>query len=143
MCENNNTVKILGINFIYGDFEDAISRLNQGALMVVPAAPALAMINSDVKYYQALQKSDFAIPDSGFMILILKLFKGIKLKKLSGLEFLRKFLNDEKVKQSNDIFFIDPTPEDSIINNQFLIKNGVLIEKSNHYIAPVTIMIIL
>lgn len=104
--------------------------------MVVPAAPALAMINSDVKYYQALKESDFAIPDSGFMILILKLFKGIKLKKLSGLEFLRKFLNDEILKQSNAIFLIDPTQEDSSINNKFLIKNGVLIKKSNHYIAP-------
>lgn len=134
---NNKTVKIFGINFIYGEYEDAIYRLNQGALMVVPAAPALAMINSDAKYYKALQKSDFAIPDSGFMILVLRLFKGIKIKKLSGLEFLKKFLNEEKLKQSNGIFFIDPTLEDSLINNEFLRKNGVIIGKSNHYIAPI------
>ncbi len=135
--DNNKTVKILGINFIYGEYEDAIHRLNQGALMVVPAAPALAMINSDTKYRRALQKSDFAIPDSGFMILVLRFFKGIKIKKLSGLEFLKKFLNEEKLKQSNSIFFIDPTLEDSLINNELLRKNGVIIEKSNHYIAPI------
>jgi UDP-N-acetyl-D-mannosaminuronic acid transferase (WecB/TagA/CpsF family) len=134
---NYNTVNIFGINFIYGEFEDALYRLNQGALMVVPAAPALAMINSDAKYHEALQKSDFAIPDSGFMILILRLFKGIKLKKLSGLEFLRKFLNDEKLKESNDIFFIDPTLEDSLINNNYLRRIGIIIEKSHHYVAPI------
>jgi N-acetylglucosaminyldiphosphoundecaprenol N-acetyl-beta-D-mannosaminyltransferase len=135
--DKNKTVKIFGINFINGEYEDAIYRLNKGALMVVPAAPALALINSDAKYYQALHKSDFAIPDSSFMILVLRLFKGIKLKKLSGLEFLKKFLNEEKLKQSNSIFLIDPTLEDSLINNKFLRKNGFIIRKSNHYIAPI------
>lgn len=134
---NNKTVSIFGINFTYGEYEDAIYRLNQGALMVVPAGPALVMINSDVQYYQALQNSDFAIPDSAFMVLVLRLFKRIKLQKLSGLEFLRKFLNEEKLKQSNCLFFIDPTLEDSLINNEYLRKIRIIVEKSNHYIAPI------
>ena len=133
----DTTLKIFGINFIYGEYEDALYRLNLGALMVVPAAPALALINSDVKYFNALQRSDFAIPDSGFMVLTLRIFKGIKLKKLSGLKFLRKFLDEEKIKQSSDVFLIDPTMEDSLINNKYLNKSGFLIEKSDHYISPI------
>ena len=68
---------IFCIHFINGDYKTAISLLKKGALMVVPAAPALATIKEDQLYYNALLNSDFAIPDSGLMVLVLKIFKFI------------------------------------------------------------------
>jgi len=102
--------------------------------MVVPAAPALAEINNNDLYYNALVKSDFAIPDSGFMIIILKLFKGIQLNKLSGVEFLRNFI--KSYNNSDKLFLVDPSKENSIINNRFLNNNGINVSIDDHYIAP-------
>jgi len=126
--------KLFGIQFINGDFNLAYNKLNDGGLMVVPAAPALAEIYRDKSYYNALLKSDFAIPDSGFMVLILKLFKRVNINKLSGVSFLRNFIF--KINPSDTIFLIDPTRESSIINNVYLKDCGIVISKDDHYVAP-------
>ena len=102
--------------------------------MVVPAAPALAEIKNNYLYYNALVKSDFAIPDSGFMIIILKLFKGIQLNKLSGVEFLRNFI--KFYNNFDKLFLVDPSKENSIINNKYLNNNGINVSIDDHYIAP-------
>ena len=99
--------KVLGINFLDGDYKKAKQLIDKGKLMVVPAAPALAMIRDDVQYYDALKGSDFAIPDSGFMVLILRIFKNVKLKKNSGLKFLKEFIEEDHLRRSKSLFLID------------------------------------
>ena len=81
--------------------------------MVVPAAPTLANINTYIKYHEALMNSDFAIPDSGFMVLTIRIIKNVKIKKLSGYAFLEKFLNERVFKTGKYIFLVDPSKEDS------------------------------
>ena len=88
--------KFLEINFIDATYEEIIKKLDNGGLLVVPAAPALATIDSNPKYFNALKKSDFAIFDSGFLCLVLRITKMIKVKKMSGLEFIRKFILNVK-----------------------------------------------
>jgi len=104
--------------------------------MVVPAAPALVTISKDIKYYNALIDADFAIPDSGFMLLILRLFKGINIKKLSGYAFLKHFLNEKDLYKDKCLFLIDPSDKDSRINNNYLKCKSILIDINNHYSAP-------
>jgi len=128
---------IWGINFINGGYIEAMKYLKQGGLMVVPAAPALATIKTDKKYHQALMNADFAIPDSGYMVLILKILKKISFKKFSGYAFLNLFLQENEFKKNNCLFLIDPTSQDSIINNQYLKKHNILIKKDYHYCAPI------
>jgi len=132
-----NNYKIFGIPFINGGFKQAISILKNGGLMVVPAAPALATIQNDKKYYDAILNADFAIPDSGFMLLILRLLKGIKMNKFSGYSFLHSFFDELKINNSGTLFLVDPTIEDSEINNKFLNEIDIMIKKSNHYCAPI------
>ena len=103
--------------------------------MVVPAAPALVDIKNNPVYYKALLNSDFAIPDSGFMVLVLKYLKGIKLKKLSGVEFLRKFI--ENTNKSEKLFLVDPTVTIRDINNKYLNNNSFNIPLDCHYVAPI------
>ena len=81
------------VPFIDGVYNNARNYIRDGGLMVVPSAPALATINTNKKYHNALINSDFALPDSGFMLLVLKIFKHVKIKKLSGFAFLDKFLS--------------------------------------------------
>ena len=46
-------------------------------LFVFPAAPALASIEKSYKYYDSIKKADFVFFDSGFFVLLLKVFKNI------------------------------------------------------------------
>ncbi len=68
------------------------------------------------------------------MVLLLKIFKGIKIKKLSGYDFLKHFLK-EKFYRTN-LFLIDPNEEESKLNNDYLNNIGIPIEKSYQYVAP-------
>ena len=84
-------LKLFNISFIDGDYNTAIKLLRNGMLMHVPSGPGLATIGKDSRYTEAVQNSDFAIPDSSYMVLLLRWLKGIKIKKLSGYDFLRIF----------------------------------------------------
>ena len=127
---------ILGIRFLSGGYEEAKALLENGKLMVVPAAPALAEITKNSEYYNALKGSDFAIADSGFMILLLRIFKGIRINKLSGLKFLRRFLEEKELRYPRKLFFIDPSHEEKKINHEYLVSKGIKIGLSDHYVAP-------
>tara|TARA_Y100000768_G_scaffold388264_1_gene383105 strand:- start:1872 stop:2615 length:744 start_codon:yes stop_codon:yes gene_type:complete len=129
-------LNIFGINFISSSYSTFISILKKGALMVVPAAPALANINKDKNYHQALKDADFAILDSGFLVLLLKIFQKRNVEKFSGYLFLEKFLNDDIIKAKNSIFLVNPSKESSIKNYNFLKKSNFKIEHDDQYIAP-------
>jgi len=126
---------LFGINFINGNYSTAYRRLANGELMIVPSGPGLATIGKDIIYTKAVQNSDFAIPDSSYMILLLRLLKGIKIKKLSGYKFLINFFSEDFKK--NDLFLIDPNEKESQVNNLYLNKVGIPIDISHHYVAPV------
>jgi len=129
------TYFILGIPFIDGYYFNTFKKLKRGGLMVVPSGPGLATIYNDLNYTEAVKNADFAIPDSGFMVLLLRWLKGIKIKKLSGFEFLNFFLKENFRK--NELFLIDPNSYESKKNNDYLNKIGIPIEQSNHYVAPI------
>ncbi len=103
--------------------------------MVVPSGPGLATIGKDQRYTNAVQNCDFAIPDSGYMVLLLRWLKGKKIRKFSGYLFLKHFFNDESFEK-NELFLIDPTEKDSKVNNEYLNDIGIPIDTSYQYIAP-------
>ncbi len=128
--------EIFGVKFINGSYKIAFSRLLKKQFMVVPSGPGLAVIDKDVRYYNALKSADFAIPDSGFMIILLRLFFNIRIKKLSGPKFLRKFLNEDVIRKPNKLFLIDPNRKESLLNKEYLNRIGVPISSEYQYIAP-------
>lgn len=132
----NKSLSIFGIKFIDANYKDIIFRLNQGDFMVIPSAPGLSTISKDERYANAVKQADFALPDSGYMILLLRLFKKIKLKKYSGYSFLKDFLTMNNFKK-DDLFLVDPNNKESIINNKYLNKINIPIDLCNHYVAPI------
>ncbi len=86
-------IKLFGINFIDNKFKTIKSLLDRGGLLVLPSGPGLATIENDVRYHQALKNADIALFDSGYLCLLLRLIKGIKVNKYSGLKFLKELLN--------------------------------------------------
>jgi UDP-N-acetyl-D-mannosaminuronic acid transferase (WecB/TagA/CpsF family) len=127
---------MFGIRFIDGNFSEIFEELSLGGVMTVPAAPALATISEDRHYHEALQRSSFAIFDSGFLCLCLLAFKGVLVKKLSGLEFIRHFLNMSSSLKEGSIFLVDPTPSESVSNRSLFAKHHYTLGNSNQYIAP-------
>ena len=103
--------------------------------MVVPSGPGLSTIESDKRYSHAVANSDFAIPDSAYMVLLLRALKCIKIKKLSGYNFLKRFLLEEKFIE-NEIFLIDPTIKESKLNCDYLASIEIPIDAKYQYVAP-------
>ena len=128
------TYWILGIPFINGFYKNIIIKVKRGGLMVVPSGPGLSTMDKDLKYTEAVLNADFAIPDSGYMVLLLRILKGIKINKFSGYDFLKYFFAENFCK--NDLFLIDPNEEESKLNNDYLNNIGIPIEKSYQYVAP-------
>ena len=125
--------RFFGINFIEGDFKNIKFLLDKGGMLVLPAAPALANIYSDKSYHKALKHADIALFDSGFFCLLLRIFKGIKIKKYSGLKFLTQFLKSLK-NCSDKILMINPSYNEQLLNKKYLKLKKI--NNSNHYVAP-------
>ena len=129
----NHTLKFKGIKFYDYPFSKLCKLLDNGGVLVAPAASALTQIEEDKDYYNALKQSDIAIFDSGLFCILIRIFAGKKIKKLSGYLFLKQFLNQSRIKNKK-FFLIDPTFIDSKINLKLMRNKKFRIIKS--YIAP-------
>ena len=129
----DSIINFKGIKFYNYDFARLFSIIDEGGYLVAPAASSLTNISDDKIYHESLIKSDVAILDSGFFCILLRVFKGKKVRKFSGYLFLKNFLN---LNFSKEIKFlsIDPTQEDSNANMIYLGKNNIKNLKS--YVAP-------
>ncbi len=122
-------IKFLNINSF--EFKKIIKKKG---LFVFPSAPGLASINSNKKYYESLKMADHVFFDSGFFVLLLRIFKNLKVNRFSGFKFLDLFFKHLKLNKDKSIFCIDPNNKFSKNNKKFLKKIGLT--KIYNYIAP-------
>src|SRR5438128_1445520 len=88
------TEKILGINFLNGDVDEAVGIMCQrGGFLVAPSGTCFARLQRDEVYRTAMVNADIAIPDSGAMVLLWKFFYGQKINRISGWKYLRCLSN--------------------------------------------------
>ena len=130
-----NKINILGINFININYKLVKSLIDKGGLLVLPSGPGLATINNDTKYYNSLKNADIALFDSGYLCLLLRILKGIKVKKFSGFKFFQKFIISLSKTGNQKLFLIDPSDKQSDINKEFLKSKNI--NKIDQYIAPI------
>ena len=129
--------QILGIRFFVGGAQEAISRLCNGGLLVVPAAPALKNLAEDISYRQALLDADVAIADSSLMVMVWNFAQKDNIRRLSGLEYLIELLGQPEVKKPGGSFWIMAGPESSARNLEWLADHGVNVLPEDVYLAPV------
>ena len=122
------------IKFININDETFKKIISKKGYFVFPAAPALAQIEHQKNYYTSLKHSDFALFDSGLFVILLKILKGINVKKFSGYKFLKFFFEYLKINKDKSILCIDPDKDNSKSNKSFLKKIGV--KNINSYVAP-------
>ena len=107
--------------------------IKKKGLFLFPSGPGLASIDRNSKYHNSLRKADLVFFDSGFFVLLLRIFKNIKVNKFSGYKFLNFFFiylrNNNKT-----IFCIDPNKKVSQSNKKYFNKLGI--KKIYSYLAP-------
>ena len=103
-------------------------------LFVFPAAPGLASLSQSKKYHESLRKADLVFFDSGFFVLLLKVFKNISVNKFSGYKFLNLFFDYLRKNKNKSVFCIDPNLKFSKSNKNLLKSLGV--KKIHNYLAP-------
>lgn len=106
-------------------------------LIVAPSAPGLAvdLVNS-ASYREALTTADLVLTDSGFMVLLWRLFTGEKLPRHSGLKFLRAVLDRPELKQPGAVFWVMPSAEEDVRNRAWLASQGFPVTPDDVYLAP-------
>src|ERR1700761_7042447 len=128
--------KILGIRFFVGNADEAIARIRDGGLLVVPAAPALKNIADDPAYREALQEADIVIADSAFMVMIWNRLEHDSIRRVSGLKYLSCLLKQPDVRQQGGTFWIMASERSARRNSAWLRRQGIELEAADRYIAP-------
>jgi N-acetylglucosaminyldiphosphoundecaprenol N-acetyl-beta-D-mannosaminyltransferase len=128
--------QILGIRFFVGDADEAIARMSEGGLLVVPAAPALQNIAHDLGYREALQGADVVITDSAFMVMIWNRLKRDSIRRVSGLKYLSSLLKQPDFSQASGSFWIMASEESARRNCAWLRRQGIELAAEDMYIAP-------
>ena len=132
------TVSILNVPFAVGDVGQLTNlALESRGLITAPSGPCLLLASKDPVYSRQLAASQFAMADSGAMVLMWRLVhpKTI-IQRVSGLAFLKKVLEDPRLRRPGALYLVDPSPEASCRNRQWLQGLGIMIESEDQYVAP-------
>lgn len=128
--------RILGIDFFHGSAAEAVDRMSEGGLLVVPAAPALRSLEADREYREALVQADLAITDSAYMVLIWNRLTGQRIRRLSGLEYLRELLRRPDARRPGSTVWIMANPPSAERNLAWLAEQGIELTQDCVYLAP-------
>lgn len=135
------TQTVLGVEFFSGSLTEAIDQALLGGLVVAPSGPGLANdLPRDPAYRDALIAADLVLPDSGLMTLWWNRFhlnEKEKLFRLSGLLFLKNFIQREAKGVLRNSFWIMPDASQDSDNRRWLAeKPGIVVSNKDIYIAP-------
>lgn len=133
--------RVLGIPFFTGDVRAAVGRMLSGGLLVVPAAPALKDLQTQPAYREALLTADLVIPDSAYMVLVWNYLLAWRLhrprlRRVSGLKYLRAFLERREVREAGATLWVMAGMESSATNLAWLAEQGIAVPPSHVYQAP-------
>jgi len=136
-CSVRQTVQILGLHFLNGSAQGAVHCVSEtGGVLVVPAAPAMVRLRSDEIYRKAMQSADYAIADSGLMVLVWRILRREKVERVSGLAYLQRLIARPEFKQPGRTFFVLPNTSSKGKLLQWAAKNQFPITPDNCYVAP-------
>ncbi|WP_263409317.1 WecB/TagA/CpsF family glycosyltransferase [Terriglobus tenax] len=130
------TKTILGVPFFTGTAEEAVQRMLNGGLLVVPAAPALKDIGTHGAYREALLHADLVITDSAFMVLVWNLLERDNLRRVSGLKYLRLLLDEPEVRNTGNTLWIMAGSKSADRNLNWLRSEGINVPDDYVYNAP-------
>jgi len=128
---------ILGVRFFAGSLKGAVDRMLHGGLLVVPSAPVLRLIETDLESREALLEADFVIADSAYMVLVWQLLQWEKIPRISGLAYLDELLSRPEMKRPEETVWVMARPKSAETNRAWLQTQGIDPPDSHIYLAPV------
>ena len=134
--QDNHEQRILGIPFFSGTVDEAVRRMDQGGLLVAPAAPALMDLPRHRDYREALLSADLVIPDSGFMVMVWNMIEDRRIPKISGMIYLRALLGRTEVRTPGNTFWIMAGEKSAERNLSWLASQGISVPRNYVYVAP-------
>lgn len=106
----------------------------RGGLLVAPAAPSMIALCQDPDYRAALLTADLAIADSGFMVMLWKLFSGESVPRISGLEHMKRLLEHPSMQEPGAVLWVVATETSKIKLAAYL--ESLSQRESVIYVAP-------
>lgn len=128
--------RILGIRFYVGEVGGLLELTKRGGLIAVPSAPVLTRLPEDSAHREAVEGCDFAITDSGFMVLLWWVLKRERLIRISGLRYLQALIQLSDFRHPSSAFWVMPTREDATANVAWLADQGIPLAEDHVYLAP-------
>ena len=128
--------QILGIRFFVGDAAEAVRIGMRGGLVVVPSAPVLRSMLHDPFNREALLQADFAIPDSGLMVLLWNRLMGDRIPRISGLKYLQLLLEEPALRAPGATLWVMPSAESAKRILGWLRQRGFSVGMEDCHIAP-------
>ncbi|HEY2124258.1 MAG TPA: WecB/TagA/CpsF family glycosyltransferase [Chthoniobacterales bacterium] len=129
------TIQILGLRFLHGSAQQAVDQVSgTGGVLVVPAAPALVRLQRDAIYRQAMLSADYAIPDSGLMVLSWKILRGASFSRVSGLAYLESLIRRPEFAET--MFFVLPSAEAQRKLLAWSANHHLSVTMDDCYVAP-------
>ena len=133
----NQTCQVLGIQFFNGDVDEAVeSMVRHGGFLVAPSGTCFARLCEDEQYRHAVLAADLAIPDSGLMVVLCRLFRGETLQRISGLKYLKHLLATVKGAGTGGILWIVPTVAASQKLLEWSRREAIPTTAEDCYVAP-------
>ncbi len=132
----HNRCKVLGITFFNGSIEDAISESLEGGLVLAPSGPGLSQLGTNKAYTTALLESDINIIDSGFMVLCWNVYGRQKLKRISGLRYIKALIHTPEFIESDSHLWVMPNQKTSDAIYEYLQTKKLKLNPSQIYNAP-------
>ncbi len=132
-----NKIKFKNIKFTNVSDKDFPKIIKKKGLFLFPSGPGLSNLDKKPNYLKALRNADINFFDSGFFVVLLSLFKNVKVNKFSGYKFFKLYINFLKKNKELRILSINPSKSSSKYNISFFNKLGFGKNKVIHYNAPI------
>jgi N-acetylglucosaminyldiphosphoundecaprenol N-acetyl-beta-D-mannosaminyltransferase len=121
--------RILGISFFSGSARDAVDRARRdGGVVAMPASPALLKLKYDQEYRLALQRADLVLADSELLALLWRVVSRRRLKKISGISYLKCLLANSELQKKEKLFLIVSSDAAKTKAIRWLRQNGFAIK---------------
>lgn len=124
------------MRFYVSELDGLLEVVDQGGLVVFPSAPVMVRLEEDEAHRLALEGAQVAVTDSAYMVLLWLLRTGERVKRISGLRFLRAFLERGSHARPGESFWVMPTREDALGNAAWLKGRGFEVSPEDAYVAP-------
>lgn len=128
--------QILGVRFYCGSAAEAVEQFAQsGGYMVVPASPALINLQYDENYRRALQNADLVLADSGLLVALWRIVTGRKLRRVSGIGYLRCLFARGDFLTAGNAFWIVASEDANARAIDWLRDRNFQIKPENFHVA--------